>query len=88
MKLEYLFLTRGGLVQVNYFPSRYDPVRHTEKYLTPPAASYRKRERCIIEKENNFEKPGDRYCSFTLERKERFIGQWIDALSDPPFHHT
>ncbi|KAJ4872471.1 Uncharacterized protein Rs2_45854 [Raphanus sativus] len=42
-KLEYIFLTRGGLVQVNYFPSRYDPVRHAENYPTPPAVCYVKR---------------------------------------------
>ncbi|WZZ72630.1 hypothetical protein YC2023_084000 [Brassica napus] len=44
-------------------------------------------ENCIIEKENNFEEPGDRYRSFTPERQERFIGRWIDALSDPPITH-
>ncbi|KAF2602568.1 hypothetical protein F2Q70_00026383 [Brassica cretica] len=42
---------------------------------------------CIIEKENNFKEPGDRYRSFTPERQERFIGRWIDALSDPPITH-
>ncbi|KAG2288117.1 hypothetical protein Bca52824_047721 [Brassica carinata] len=54
---------------VNYFPSRYDPVRHAEKYPTPPAVCYGNRERCIIEKENNFKEPGDRYSSFTPESK-------------------
>ncbi|CAF1981655.1 unnamed protein product [Brassica napus] len=44
-------------------------------------------ENCIIEKENNFKEPGDRYRSFTPERQERFIGRWIDALSDPPITH-
>ncbi|KAJ4870889.1 Uncharacterized protein Rs2_47503 [Raphanus sativus] len=69
---------------VNYFPSRYNPVRHAEKYPTPPAVCYGKRERFIIEKENNFKEPRDIYCSFTPERQECFIGRWIDALSDPP----
>nr|VDD09194.1 unnamed protein product [Brassica oleracea] len=72
---------------VNYFPSRYDPVRHAEKYPTPPAVCYGNRERCIIEKENNFKEPEDRYSSFTPERQERFIGRWIDVLSDPPITH-
>ncbi|CAN7012956.1 unnamed protein product [Brassica oleracea var. botrytis] len=75
---------------VNYFPSRYDPVRHAEKYPTPPAVCYGNRERCIIEKENNFKEPGDRYSSFTPESytlQERFIGRWIDVLSDPPITH-
>ncbi|CAN7090328.1 unnamed protein product [Brassica rapa subsp. narinosa] len=75
------------MCMVNYFPSRYVPVLHAEKYPTPPAAWYGKRERCIIEKENNFKEPGDRYRSFTSERQERFIGRWIDALSDPPITH-
>lgn len=33
------------LVQVNYFPSRYDQVRHAEKYPAPPAVCSGKRER-------------------------------------------
>ncbi|KAL0853834.1 hypothetical protein Bca101_058986 [Brassica carinata] len=73
---------------VNYFPSRYDPVRHAEKYLTPPAVCYGKHERCIIEKENNFKEHGDRYRSFTPDRQERFIGRLIDALSDPTITHA
>nr|VDD47980.1 unnamed protein product [Brassica oleracea] len=68
--------------EVNYFPSRYDPVRHAEKYPSPPAVCSGKRERCVIEKENNFKEPGERYRSFTPERQERFIGRWIEALSD------
>ncbi|KAF3602976.1 hypothetical protein F2Q69_00037516 [Brassica cretica] len=42
---------------------------------------------CIIEKGNNFKEPVDRYRSFTPEGRERFIGRWIDALSDPPITH-
>ncbi|KAG2314369.1 hypothetical protein Bca52824_017491 [Brassica carinata] len=77
-----------NLLSVNYFPSRYDPVRHAEKYLTPPAVCYGKHERCIIEKENNFKEHGDRYRSFTPDRQERFIGRLIDALSDPTITHA
>ncbi|KAL0690377.1 hypothetical protein Bca4012_090055 [Brassica carinata] len=86
---EQIFCAGGKKMRalVNYFPSRYDPVRHAEKYPTPPAVCYGNRERCIIEKENNFKEPGDRYRSFTPERQERFIGRWIDALSDPPITH-
>ncbi|KAJ4881616.1 Uncharacterized protein Rs2_38671 [Raphanus sativus] len=84
---EKIFNAGDGLVQVNYFPSRYNPVRHAEKYPTPPAVCYGKRERFIIEKENNFKEPRDIYCSFTPERQECFIGRWIDALSDPPITH-
>jgi catalase len=73
--------------EVNYFPSRYDQVRHAEKYPTPPAVCSGKRERCIIEKENNFKEPGERYRTFTPERQERFIQRWIDALSDPRITH-
>ncbi|KAL0715713.1 hypothetical protein Bca4012_065035 [Brassica carinata] len=76
------------MCMVNYFPSRYDPVRHAEKYLTPPAVCYGKHERCIIEKENNFKEHGDRYRSFTPDRQERFIGRLIDALSDPTITHA
>ena len=39
------YLRKCCLVQVNYFPSRYDPVRHAEKYPTPPAVCAGKRER-------------------------------------------
>ncbi|CAN6925044.1 unnamed protein product [Brassica oleracea] len=86
---EQIFCAGGKKMRalVNYFPSRYDPVRHAEKYPTPPTVCYGNRERCIIEKENNFKEPGDRYRSFTPERQERFIGRWIDALSDPPITH-
>ncbi|KAF3604770.1 hypothetical protein F2Q69_00032841 [Brassica cretica] len=71
--------------EVNYFPSRYDPVRHAEKYPTPPAVCAGKRERCVIEKENNFKEPGERYRSFPPEK--RFIRRWIEALSDPRITH-
>ncbi|KAL0686858.1 hypothetical protein Bca4012_086535 [Brassica carinata] len=73
--------------EVNYFPSRYNPVRHAEKYPTPPAVCAGKRERCVIEKENNFKEPGERYRYFPPERQERFIRRWIEALSDPRITH-
>ncbi|OIV98998.1 hypothetical protein TanjilG_29401 [Lupinus angustifolius] len=48
-------------VEVNYFPSRYDPVRHAETHPIPSAIFNGKHEKCIIEKENNFKQPGERY---------------------------
>ena len=41
-------------VQVNYFPSRYDPVRHAEKIPYNNSYISGQREKRIIEKENNF----------------------------------
>ena len=44
----------GSLLQVNYFPSRYDPVRHAEKVPYNNTYISGQREKRIIEKENNF----------------------------------
>ncbi len=68
---------------MNYFPSRYDPVRHSERY--PYNASYvsGQREKRIIEKENNFQQPGERFRSFDPARRERFIARIAGMLSDP-----
>ena len=33
------------ILQVNYFPSRYDPVRHAESFPIPPAVCSGKREK-------------------------------------------
>ncbi|GFZ09450.1 catalase 2 [Actinidia rufa] len=73
--------------EVNYFPSRYDSVRHAEIFPIPPAICSGKREKCIIEKENNFKQPGERYRSFDPDRQERFICRWVEALSDPRVTH-
>ncbi|KAK9109452.1 hypothetical protein Sjap_017512 [Stephania japonica] len=73
--------------EVNYFPSRFDPVRHAETYPIPPNICRGKREKCIIEKENNFKQPGERYRSFTPERQDWFIQRWVEALSDPRVTH-
>ncbi|TYH10730.1 hypothetical protein ES288_A07G200400v1 [Gossypium darwinii] len=69
--------------EVNYFSSRFDPARHAEKYPIPTAICSGKRDKCIIEKENNFKQPGERYRSFAPDRQERFVKRWIEALSDP-----
>ncbi|NBH76539.1 hypothetical protein D3Z29_11860 [Rodentibacter pneumotropicus] len=73
--------------EVNYFPSRYDPCRHAEQYPIPPVVLTGKRDKCCIEKENNFKQPGEKYRSFTPDRQERFIKRWVDALSDPRLTH-
>uniref|UniRef100_A0A0A0L0R0 Catalase n=1 Tax=Cucumis sativus TaxID=3659 RepID=A0A0A0L0R0_CUCSA len=73
--------------EINYFPSRIDPTRHAERYPQPSAVYTGKRERCVIEKENNFKQPGERYRSWPSDRQERFVGRWVDALSDPRVTH-
>nr|AFK46618.1 unknown [Lotus japonicus] len=73
--------------EVNYFPSRYDPVRHAERYPIPPAICTGSRERCAVEKENDFKQPGERYRSFAPDRQDRFVRRWVDALSDPRVTH-
>ncbi|KAI8015503.1 Catalase isozyme 1 [Camellia lanceoleosa] len=73
--------------EVNYFPSRFDPVRHAERHPIPPSVLMGRRDKCIIEKENNFKQPGERYRSWAPDRQERFICRWVDALSDPRVTH-
>ncbi|KAM7521314.1 hypothetical protein LguiB_020276 [Lonicera macranthoides] len=73
--------------EVNYFPSRFDPVRHAERYPIPHSILTGKRDKCMIEKENNFKQPGERYRSFAPDRQERFTCRWVDALSDPRVTH-
>ncbi|TYI74444.1 hypothetical protein E1A91_D07G200000v1 [Gossypium mustelinum] len=59
--------------EVNYFPSRFDPARHAEKYPIPTAICSGKRDKCIIN-----------IMPFWLRlRQERFVKRWIEALSDP-----
>ncbi|MTV29100.1 hypothetical protein FTX61_27570, partial [Nitriliruptoraceae bacterium ZYF776] len=73
--------------EINYFPSRHDPVRHAEQYPIPPVRLSGKREKCMIEKENNFKQPGERYRSMSPDRQERFITRLVGALSDPRVTH-
>ncbi|XP_050226759.1 catalase-2 [Mercurialis annua] len=73
--------------EVNYFPSRYDSVRHADKYPITPRVCSGKREKCVIPKENNFKQPGERYRSFTPDRKERFVRRWVEALTDTRVTH-
>ncbi|GLT26897.1 hypothetical protein SLA2020_019360 [Shorea laevis] len=53
---------------INYFPSRFDPVRHAERFPIPSAICTGNREKRIIERENNFKQPGERYRSFAPDR--------------------
>jgi catalase len=73
--------------EVNYFPSRYDPVRHAERHPISTAPLTGKRERCPLLKNDEFKEAGDRYRSWAPDRQERFIGRWIEALSDPRLTH-
>ncbi|URE35911.1 hypothetical protein MUK42_18263 [Musa troglodytarum] len=73
--------------EVNYFPSRYDPVRHAERFPIPSSVVTGRREKSIIKKENNFKQPGERYRSWAPDRQERFVRRWVDALSDPRVTH-
>lgn len=69
--------------QVNYFPSRFDPSRHAERFPTPAAPLSGPRTREVIAKENNFEQPGVRYRSWDAARQQRFVGRVADMLLDP-----
>ncbi|KAJ4824710.1 Carnitine O-acetyltransferase mitochondrial [Turnera subulata] len=69
--------------EVDYFPSRYDPVRHAERFPINSAILTGRRERCVIPKENHFKQAGERFRSFAPDRQERFIRRWVHYLSDP-----
>jgi len=69
--------------EVNYFPSRFDPVRNAEKFPTPSAVISGRREKVVIAKENNFKQPGERYRSWAPDRQERFLTHVVKFLADP-----
>jgi len=68
--------------EVNYFPSRFDPVRHAAPVPVSAQAYAGKREKMMIAKENNFAQPGERFRSFDAARQERFVGRVVDMLGD------
>ncbi|EFJ18512.1 hypothetical protein SELMODRAFT_112333 [Selaginella moellendorffii] len=70
-------------LQVNYFPSHFDPCRHAERVPIPSHPLGGRREEAMIEKENNFAQPGATFRS----GPERFIARVVDALSDPRVTH-
>lgn len=68
--------------EVNYFPSRLHPVSHAVKPPQPSSEMSGKRERVMIEKENNFQQPGERFRSFDPARQERFVTRISDMLAN------
>jgi catalase len=75
------FMTRDE--EVNYFPSRFDPVRHAERFPENRMPISGARERRMLSKENNFQQPGERYRSFDPARKERFVKRLAEVVGDP-----
>ncbi|KAK1322353.1 Catalase-3 [Acorus calamus] len=73
--------------EVDYFPSRHDPVRHAERYPIPSRILMGKREKTVIHKEDNFKQAGERYRSFDPDRQDRFVRRWVDVLADPKVTH-
>ncbi|GLC39807.1 catalase A [Pleodorina starrii] len=70
--------------EINYFPSRFDPVRNAERVAavsTAPLAG--RREKLVIAKENNFAQAGARWRSFDPARQERFVVRVADMLAHP-----
>lgn len=68
---------------MNYFPSRFDPVRHSEKYPYQNMKVSGNREKMCIAKENNFAQAGARWRSFDPARQDRFIKRIADMLTAP-----
>jgi len=73
--------------EVNYFPSRFDPVRHAERTPLPQNRISGVRDKVTIAKENNFQQPGVRFRSWDPARQDRFIKRFVEALSDPRVTH-
>jgi len=70
--------------EVNYFPSRFDPVRHAQPHPVNAKHLAGKRERRMIPKENNFSQPGARWRSFDEARRERFVKRVAATLMSSP----
>ncbi|XP_009149539.1 catalase-3 isoform X1 [Brassica rapa] len=73
--------------EINYYPSKFDPVRCAEKVPIPNKSYTGIRTKCIIKKENNFKQPGDRYRSWAPDRQDRFVKRWVEILSEPRLTH-
>jgi catalase len=69
--------------EVDYFPSRYDTVRPSEKVPIPADVISDQRVKTVIPKENNFQQSGVLFRSWPRDRQDRFIKRFADALSDP-----
>lgn len=69
--------------EVNYFPSRFDPVRNSERVPNMSGAALAgKREKMVIPKENNFAQAGERWRSFDAARRDRFVERVAGMLLD------
>lgn len=69
--------------EVNYFPSRFDPVRQSERFPYMDRAVSGKRVKQMIPKENNFQQPGHRFRSWDPARQDRFIKRITEMLTAP-----
>lgn len=69
--------------EVDYFPSRFDTVRPSEKVPIPSDVISDRRIKTVIPKENNFKQPGDLFRTWPRDRQERFIKRFADVVSDP-----
>jgi catalase len=69
--------------EVNYFPSRFDPVRQSERFPYMDRAVSGKRVKQMIPKENNFQQPGERFRSWDPARQDRFIKRITEMLTAP-----
>ena len=63
--------------------SRHDAARHAAAYPTSKMNVTGSREKVIIEKEDNFTQPGDRYRSWDPARQERFRQRFLQMLLHP-----
>lgn len=68
--------------EVNYFPSRFDPVRHAAPHPISAEPLSGRRERAVIAKENNFKQPGERFRAWPKDRQERFLERMAGILGD------
>lgn len=69
--------------EVNYFPSRLDPVRHAQRFPENRMPLSGPRERRMLEKEKNFQQPGERFRTFDRARQDRFIERLCEFLGEP-----
>ena len=63
--------------------TRHDVARHAAAYPTSKMNVTGVREKVIIEKEDNFTQPGDRYRSWDAARQERFRQRFLQMLLHP-----
>eukprot|EP00252_Welwitschia_mirabilis_P020652 TRINITY_DN50_c0_g1_i1.p1 TRINITY_DN50_c0_g1~~TRINITY_DN50_c0_g1_i1.p1 ORF type:complete len:220 (+),score=-3.68 TRINITY_DN50_c0_g1_i1:1275-1934(+) len=69
--------------EVDYYPSRYDSVRPAQKLPIPQDVIVGQRTKTVIPKENNFKQAGELFRSWDVDRQDRFIKRFADAVSDP-----